>query len=292
MSRATQIVELQQSDANTLGQSEYTVDVPPGTTLYPGDMLSMEKCFLDTSALGSQKIPILEDIQVDVGVGYYQQCVRDSNMDLTTGGTEGYVPGADTGFVDTKTYVLMEETPAGGFILPGIHYRGNSDDTSWAPSVASSDDRNVDFFGMDITIQYTDTTGAVKQQVLHAQDLDWTNTGGNDWQTGEINQIKFDKTKPVYMKMIAWNGAIGSWMPQTPVTNQKPQPWNGGTTFTLEFHQSTWDYKGDYSFRPDPSTAATPAVASCRPYTEDTELKGTSVIIPKGNYSEADLAAL
>jgi hypothetical protein len=291
MSGATEIVELLQSDSNTIGQSEYTVTVPPGTVLNPGDVLSMEKAFLDTSALGSQKIPILDDIQVDVGVGYYMQCVRDVAMDLSGGGAQGYAAGGATGYVDCKTYVLMEEKAAAGFVLPGIHYRGNDEGSSWAPSQASDNDGNTDYFGMDITLQYTNPAGNVTQTVIHAQDLTWTQQSATDWQSGPINAIQFDKTQPVYMKMIAFNGSRSDGQPGKSVTNQIPQPWNGGTTFTLEFHVGTWNYKGDYSFSPSPSGAANPGIASCRPFTQDTELLGLSVTIPKGNYSEADLAA-
>lgn len=286
---ATEIIELAQIDGNTIGQSEYDVSIPPGTTLYPGDVLSLEKAFLDTSGLNSQKITVAEDLYLDLTVGFYQQQVREDNMDLSRGGADNYVLAPNTSYIDTKTYVLMQESTAGvGSILKGIKFVGNNG-KSWTPVYEGWGD----FFGWNMTIQYT-KVGATQTTTTNVKldDLAWTVIDNLTFLSGEVTSIQYDPTKPVLMRTMQFNGDRDDRDPNSPVTNVNQQLWNGGTALTLEFHTGTTDYKGDYSFDPPTATGGVPGVASCVPYTRDTEDLGLSVYVPKGNYTETDIAGL
>lgn len=292
----TEIIELLQSDSNTLSQSEYTVEVPPGTIINRGDMLSMEKCFLDTQAVGSQKIVIAEDLEVDAGVGYYIQSVRTDKMDVSGGGAVGYVDPARDDYVDTKTYVLVEETPGGGFILPGIRYDDSQTNDSWAPNLEESTKMDIDFFGMDLTVQYTNPAGVVKQQVLHLQDYDWLYVGSGDrdsWQSVAIESVQYDKAKPVTFLNCVFNGQKRDPdQPNIRVTNQAVDLHNNNEQLEMNFHVNKARYQGYYSFNPDPAGSTLPAGGKSRPYTRDTQIDGYTITLPKGNYTEADLAGV
>jgi hypothetical protein len=294
---STEIIELMQSDSNTIGQSEYTVIVPPGTIINPGDMMSMEKCFLDTQAIGSQKIVVPEDILVDATVGYYMTCCRGDAMDLSGGGADVYAAnvGLDT-YVDTKTYVLMEENAAGGFELPGIlfvsdqPYPNNGITLFSLGRTGGNPGDAFYYYGINLIVEYTDPLGNLKVKSVNCGDFTWALSEDNQ-QTNVIPSFVFDKTKPVLFKNALCNGERDDGS-TVPLTNQQAQIFGGGTSMIFQFHVDKKIHKGVFSFNPPPGGAASPANGTTYPFLHDTEIQGTSVLVGKGSYSEADLAGV
>ena len=298
MAANVKIVELGQKSGQTIDQSEYTVSIPPGTKLNTGDMLSLEKAFLDTTATADESIVIPDALELVFEVGYYTQSVRTDGMDMANGGAHGYVDDDTQGYVDGKAYVLMKEHSAGaGFVLPGIEIKYN-DQSSWAsPSAAAEAKYQMGAMqAFRLGIEYWNPAGDQVNQAVDTNALEWTtNDGGQTWQSNEVTGIEFDKTKAVNFTSITLAECEGS----CPGNNQHFQFFPnsgggaGGGSAIAQFHdQSGQQFKCDLHFNPPPEIAPDPGVSSCNIFTTSTDTLGTNVIVPPGSYSESDMAEL
>jgi hypothetical protein len=286
-------VELSQRDGTTYGPGDYTVTIPPGISIDEGDQVMLNKVFIDNAAASSQKIVINEPLTLDIGVGYYQQLVRKDNQDNGINGNTGY--GSDP-FVDCKTYVLCEKTAGGaGFVLPGISVISDQDQTWLTPLPSGSNPKhNVEYIQVFVTIEYTAPSGAVKQQTVDLSLYGWTSSqNGRSWQSGEIDAIVFDKTKPVKFK----NFVIGKTPSGTRPVMNPTQYYNNNTTAIVQFEilpegGGEYFYKCDWAFNPAPSGASTPSAQKTQPLIRTASRVGTDIVVPKGTFTPADLAAL
>jgi hypothetical protein len=280
------LVELSQQDGTTFGDGDYQVTIAPPITINDGDTIGLNKAFIDNAAASSGKFNIVSDLELSMTVGYYQQLVRDTYQDNGDGGIDGY---ATDPYFDGKTYILCEELPGAGFYLPGITVEA-SGDTDWYTKPSAGNSGSARFVQIAVTLGYTDPAGNPRQTVVDLSKYDWTGSNSNaDWQSGEIDAIIIDKTKPVTFQGFR----VISLPDQGPSKDAKVQFYQNNTQAIFQFKDSTNSvYKSNWYLRPHPSTATTAALASTMPYTKNTVANNQTITVPKGTYTPTDMAAL
>ena len=287
----TILLELSQQLGTTFGPGDYSVSIPPGVAINEGDQVIVNKVFVDNAAESSQKISIEDDISLDIGVGYYYQNTRTNNQDNSIGGQAGY---AANPYFDCKTYVLCQKIAASGFNLPGIFMQTNQGRYEMDPNDPnnpSSNDEN-NYVQIFITLQYTAPSGEVKQTTIDCSKFVWqTNDNSQSFQSGEIDAIIYDKTKPVEFKAFQ----VGTMRFNGPVQagSVLAQFYNNNTKTTFQFKDARGNlFKQDWTFVPDPATSTLAAPVSTQTLTRNASGVGVDIVVPKGTYTPQDLAAI
>lgn len=294
------ILELsEQASATKKGNGDYSVVVAPSTTLEEGDIVSLEKAFLDTSAQASQKINIPDGgITLDFTVGYYLDSVRGwVSMDTSDMDDYADAPGVDSPFVDGKTYVLCKDATqnANLRVLSNflIVYNDGTGGLPANPGNPANSPNPADYYVEFIyTIQFTDGTGRVQTGTVSSWDLDWTSLAGGRFESDtQAKNILFDPTAPVRVVNVHTGRVSGD----ETINNQKVDnfwPNNQLTQFTYQYNIAASGYAvkfdGGFYIAPDAQTGV--AEDNITPLTFSTEELGLSVKIAQGNYTPTDLA--
>lgn len=292
------IIELnEQASTYKNGNGDYSVVVGPATTLETGDIVSLEKAFLDTSAQGSQKITIPQGgVTLDFTVGYYLNAVREfPSMDTT--GMDNYAanPGLNQPYADGKTYVLCQAGAGGQDIraLSNFLVKYNQDKDGPEPSAPDparpTAKGHIEFIW---TIQFTDSNNRVQHGTISTWDFDWliASDDGTTWQSSDIaKNINYNRTKPLrVINCVVGRTTFGG------VNNQKLEFWtdNQNTQFTYTFNIAGTGQlcKFDGGFYVAPADQQNLAEANITPFTQNTETLGLSISIPQGQYTPTDLA--
>jgi len=305
-----QILELneQSTSTNRNNNGDYSVVIAPGTKLEEGDVVSLEKAFIDTSAQGSQKITIPKGgLDLNFSVGYYLQSARQwGTMNVNDGGADGYATqdgdGKTQAYLDGKTYVLVVPNATGGAFPPNattlskFYLKYNSDKMGPSPSERAEDEYQTGYGWAEFifTINYTDSVGNTQQSNVSTNHLVWTTSdGGQTWNSDTlVTNVVYDRTKSLRIT----NVQIGKSSNASGWNNQFLNKWddNQTTQITYQFNEAdngeTSKFDGGFSVAPADQTE--PPVFNVQPYTQTTEDLGLTIKVDEGQYTPTDIAAV
>lgn len=299
-----QIIELNEQASTTKnGNGDYSVVVGPATTLEEGDIVSLEKAFLDTAATGDEKITIPEGgVTLDFTVGYYLQSVRLlASMDTTNMDDYALTPGQgdiSNSYVDGRTYVLMQEGTAGADLRSLSNFILNWTDDTIGPFPGDPGTSGTNAMEFIWQIQFTDGNGRVQHGTVSTWDLEWyqdpdvPEDGQTYYSDTVAKNIQYDPAQP--LRIIGCN--IGRSNISGGFNNQKTQFWtdNQREQFTYQFNYKNSGHtrKYDGGFYIPPANQTGTAEDNITPFTQNTEELGLSINIPQGQFTPTDLAQI
>lgn len=299
------ILELNESSANSSANGDYSIAITPSTTLNTGDVVSLEKCFLDTTATGDEQIVIPEGgITLDFEVGYYIQSARIwGGMSTANGAANNYASAPPAGYLDNKSYVLVKDGAANGTTLSDLWietsdwHNGNSQyNVPWAPAKSADYQSQGYYQAWALTIEYYKVGSTdVSRSLVSTDNLDWTLQDGHIWSSSTpITNVVYDNTKPV--RIVNMNFGRNNTDGQH--SNIQFQQWQNDQIrqatfkYTEDTPNDSFPFKFNIGFSTAPDDQNTPAVANITPYTRSTKDLGLGIRIPQGQYTQTDIAAL
>ena len=169
---SSSILELRQLDSApnyqaTPGEWETILHKP--ITIEEGDQIVMKNCFLDTVAASQDRIVVPNPISLQFDVGYYIQSVRPDAQDNSAINNTAYLSDTSKGFVDGKSYILMDrhDVAGGGFYFNGFQCILNGFATGF-PNNSSLFDK-----GSSFTLEYYPPGGAAAQPNTKTMTFDF-----------------------------------------------------------------------------------------------------------------------
>lgn len=301
------ILELRQQDAPSYLDTpgEWTTTISKPIIIEEGDQIAMKSCFIDTQAQSNDRIVIANPIEVQIENGFYIDMVRPDAQDNTIINNVGYVADVNQGFVDGKSYILMDfhNTAPNSFYFPGMTVQTLHDAIGFM-----GDDNNKEAKG-SITVRYfkpgatttTDTTISLNDPKQYAPGV--SPPGQSDKVTlpatiSYFHNIIYDKSKTVpgyNSPMVFVHGYIDK--PQNPTGTNSTEIDISSDGLAIELEQKTdaqgtefreaWNYTLLDPQNPTVAIGNNVAV----PHTKsDPELN--SFIVPAGSYDPVQLCSV
>ena len=169
---SSSILELRQLDSAPIYQAtpgEWETILHKPITIEEGDQIVMKNCFLDTVAASQDRIVVPNPISLQFDVGYYIQSVRPDAQDNSAINNTAYLSDTSKGFVDGKSYILMDRHDAagGGFYFNGFQCILNGSAEGF-PNDSSLFDK-----GSSFTLEYYPPGGAAAQPNTKTMTFDF-----------------------------------------------------------------------------------------------------------------------
>lgn len=292
------ILELRQKDASqyldTPGEWETILTKP--IILEDGDQIAMKACFLDTVAQSSDRIVISNPIQVKMTNGFYIDMVRGEAQDNDTIQSP-YVVDKTKGFVDGKTYVLVDNFDAGdnAFYFPGVEVQTSGE----ADGFMSQDNET----NGKIMIEYMKPGATTPSQYTY--DLTFPNQyAPGTTPPGKGSSVDIPVNNP-FWRAVVYDPAVnipGTDVPMRFVNGSIYSPSGTDTTFTIgadgqrlkliqnpgsPLFKTQWEYN-----LADVKAPGTPVTdGTMTPYLKSDQ-NLNSFVVPSGSYDPVQLCSI